>query len=287
MNKVAVFFVSVLTFALVACSNPESSKSKDKDATEVEQTAQVVLPDLRKPSEIALRLKAVGAVYLPGIGLDTSKVNNYLEFHTQAALNLGVYYADFVYSLIYKEYDEAKISAAGIDILAHGLGAKAELSDALIKSFDESLNEEQRLLLLDEGLDNTRIKFRGGDNQKTAILIVTGYFIEQFYEVLQIINNYPGDVEEEKRAEMLKILYVKVEEQDAGLGRLIKQVTSIKSWNPQYKDFLNDLERLHLDIQKMKTNEELVALNSEQVVNDEALINVRRKVLKLRGFITQ
>lgn len=287
MNKVAIFFVSVFTFAFTSCSNPDASKSEDKGATEIQQTAKVVLPDLRKPSEIALRLKALGAVYLPGIGLDTSKVYGYLKYSNQSALNLGIYYADFVYALIYKDYDEAKVSASGIDILAEGLGAKAEMSDALIKSFDESLNEEQRLLLLDEGLENTRIKFHSGDNKKTAILIVTGYFIEQFYEILQIINNYPADVEEEKRAEMLRILYVKVEEQDESLGKLITQVASIKSWAPEYKDFLNDLERLHLDIQKMKTVEELGELNSEQVINDEALINVRRKVLKLRGFITE
>jgi len=287
MNKAAIFFVSVFTFAITACSNPDASKSEDKSATEIQQAAKVVLPDLRKPSEIALRLKAVGAVYLPGIGLDTSKVYGYLNYPSQAALTLGIYYADFVYSLIYNDYDEAKVSASGIDILAEGLGAKAEMSDALIKSFDESLIEEQRLLLLDKGLEDTRIKFHSGDNKKTATLIVTGYFIEQFYEILQIINNYPGDVEEEKRAEMLRLLYVKVEEQDESLGKLITQVGSIKSWTPEYKDFLNDLERLHLDIQKMKTAESVEELNSEQVINDEALINVRRKVLKLRGFITE
>ena len=287
MNKVAVFIVSVITLAFIACSNPDASKSKDKGTTEIEQAAQVVLPDLRKPSEIALRLKAVGAVYLPGIGLDTSKVNSYLKHPSQAALTLGIYYADFVYTLIYKDYDEAKISAAGIDVLAESLGAKAEMSDALIKSFDESINEEQRLLLLDKGLEDTRFKFRSSDNKKSAVLIVTGYYIEQFYEILQIINNYPGDIEEEKRAEMLRVLYLKVEEQDESLGRLIKQVSSIKSWAPAYKDFLNDLERLQLDIQKMKTTEALEELNSEQIVNDEALINVRRKVLKLRGFVTQ
>ena len=287
MNKVVVLIVSVITLAFTACSNPDASKSENKGATEIEKTAQEVLPELRKPSEIALRLKAVGAVYLPGIGLDTSKVNSYLTFPNQAALNLGVYYADFVYALIYKAYDEAKISAAGIDVLAEGLGAKAVMGDALIKSFDESINEEQRLLLLDEGLENTRVKFRSGDNKKLAVLVVTGYFVEQFYEILQIINNYSTDVEEEKRTEMLKLLYLKVEEQDVGLGRLIKQVSNIKSWAPEYKNFLNDLERLQLDIQKMKTAEELEGLNSEQVINDEALINVRRKVLKLRGFITQ
>ena len=287
MNKVAVLIVSVITLAFTACSNPDASKSEDKGATEIEQAAQEALPELRKPSEIALRLKAVGAVYLPGIGLDTSKVNSYAAYPNRAALNLGVYYADFVYTLIYKAYDEAKISVAGINVLTESLGAKAEMGDALIKSFDESINEEQRLLLLDEGLKNTRIKFRSGNNKKLAVLVVTGYFVEQFYEILQIINNYPTDVEEEQRAEMLRILYIKVEEQDEGLGRLIIQVSKIKSWAPEYKNFLNDLERLHLDIQKMKTAEALEELSSEQVVNDEALINVRRKVLKLRGFITQ
>lgn len=286
MNKVAVFFVSVFTLAFIGCSNPEASKSEEKP-TEIKQAAQEILPELRKPSEIALRLKAVGAVYLPGIGLDTSKVNSYLRNDNVAALNMGIYYADFVYTLIYKAYDEAKVSAAGIDILAEGLGAKAEMSDALIKSFDESLNEEQRLLLLDEGLKNTRIKFRSGNNKKSAVLVVTGYFIEQFYEVLQIINNYPDDVEEEKRAEMLRILYVKVTEQNEGLGKLITQINSIKTWAPEYKNFLNDLERLQLDIQKMKSAEELASLNADEVINDEALINVRRKVLKLRGFVSQ
>lgn len=287
MNKVTVFIVSIIALAITACSNPDASKSEEKGATEIEQTAQEVLPELRKPSEIALRLKAIGAVYLPGIGNDISKVQNYLANPNRSALNLGIYYADFVYALIYKDYEEAKVSAAGIDILAEGLGAKAEMGDALIKSFDESINEEQRLLLLDEGLDNTRIKFRSGDNKKLAVLVVTGYYVEQFYEILQVINNYPTDVEEEKRAEMLRLLYLRVEEQDESLGRLIKQVSNIKSWAPEYKNFLNDLERLQLDIQKMKTAEELEGLNSKQVISDEALINVRRKVLKLRGFITQ
>lgn len=285
MNKVAVFIVSVLTLAFTACSNPDASKAEEKP-TEIGKVAEETLPEMRKPSEIALRLKAVGAVYLPGIGLDTSKVNSYAKNSNQAALNLGIYYADFVYTLIYKAYDEAKISAAGIDILAQSLGAKAELSDALVKSFDESINEEQRLLLLDEGLENTRINFRSGNNKKSAVLVVTGYYIEQFYEILQIINNYPDDVEEEKRAEMLRILYLRVEDQDEGLGRLIAQVNSIKTWAPEYKNFVNDLERLQLDIKKMKTSEALEELTSEQVVNDEALINVRRKVLKLRGFVT-
>ncbi len=286
MNKVAVFFVSVFTLAFIGCSNPEASKSEEKP-TEIQQAAKEILPELRNPSEIALRLKAVGAVYLPGIGLDTSKVNSYLRNDNVAALNMGIYYADFVYTLIYKAYDEAKVSAAGINILAEGLGAKAELSDALIKSFDESLNEEQRLLLLDEGLKNTRIKFRSGNNKKSAVLVVTGYFIEQFYEVLQIINNYPDDVEEEKRAEMLRILYVKVTEQNESLGNLTTQINSIRSWGPEYKNFLNDLERLQLDIQKMKSAEELASLNADEVINDEALINVRRKVLKLRGFVSK
>jgi len=286
MNKVAVFFAGVFALAFTACSNPDASKSEEK-AGDIEQSAQVILPDLRKPSEIAIRLKAVEAVYLPGIGLDTSKVYKYLKIPNQAALTFGIYYADFVYSLIYKDYDEAKVSVAGIDILAEGLGAKAEMSEALLKSFDESINEEHRLLLLDDGLKNTRIKFHEGNNKKPAVLIVTGYFIEQFYEILQIINNYPDDIEEEKRAEMLRLLYLNVEVQDESLGRLITQVNSIKAWKPVYKSFLNDLERLQLDIQKMKTKEALEELNSEQIVNDEALINVRRKVFKLRGFITE
>ena len=287
MNKVAVFFVSVFTMAFMACSSPDASKSEDKGSDEVLKVAQDALPDLRKPSEIALRLKAVGAVYLPGIGLDTSKVYDYLKNNNVAALNLGIYYADFVYSLIYKEYDAARMSVIGIDILAEGLGAKAEMNDALIKSFDDSINEEQRLLLLDEGLDKTRLKFRSGDNKKIAVLIVTGYYIEQLYEMLQIIANYPGDIEEAKRAEMLQYLYLTVSDQDVNLGNLIQHVNSVKVWAPAYKSFINDLERLQLAITEMKSAEELKGLSSAEIVSDKALIDVRRKVMKLRGFVTQ
>jgi len=287
MNKVVVVFVSIITLTFTFCSNQDTSKSEDKGAVEVEKVAQEALPNMRKPSEIALRLKAVGAVYLPGIGLDTIKVYDYLKNNNQAALNLGIYYADFVYSLIYKDYNEARMSVIGIDILAEGLGAKAEMNDALIKSFDDSINEEQRLLLLDKGLENTRIKFRSGDNKKTAVLIVTGYYIEQFYEILQIIANYPDDVEEAKRAEMLSLLYLRVGEQDVSLENLIAQVNSIKSWAPAYKTFINDLERLQLAIKEMKTSEELKSLSSKEIQSEKALIDVRRKVLKLRGFITE
>jgi len=286
MNKVVVVFVSFLTLAFTSCSNPEASKSEDKKADELDQVAQEALPELRKPSEIAIRLKAVGAVYLPGIGLDTSKVYDYLKNNNQAALNLGIYYADFVYSLIYKDYNEARMSIVGIDILAEGLGAKAVMNDALIKSFDDSINEEHRLLLLDEGLDKTRIKFRSGDNKKTAILIVTGYYIEQFYELLQIINNYPDDVEEGKRAEMIGNLYNSVSNQDETIGNLVKHVNSVKAWAPNYKAFINDLERLQLAVKEMRSPEALEGLSSKDIVSDKALIDVRRKVMKLRGFVT-
>lgn len=287
MNKAVVFFVSVLTLAFTACSNPDVSKSENKSASEIEKVAQEALPDLRKPSEIAIRLKAVGAVYLPGIGLDTSKVYAYLKNNNQAALNLGIYYADFVYSLINKDYNEARMSVIGVDIMAEGLGVKAEMNDALIKSFDDSINEAERLLLLDKGLDKTRLKFRNGDNKKTAILIVTGYYIEQFYEILQITANYPDDVAEEKRAEMLRKLYLSISEQEVNLGNLISHINTVKTWAPGYKSFANDLERLQLAVKEMKTAEELKGLSSKEIASDKSLIDVRRKVLKLRGFITE
>jgi hypothetical protein len=212
-------------------------------------------------------------------------VYNYTENAAQAGLNIGVYSADLEYNLIYNRFDDAKLSAAAIRILSKSLGIEANLDEALVKSFDKSITEEQRLLLIDKGLKNSRMDLRNNNNENTALLIVTGYYIEQLYQLLQIINNYPADAE--NRDQMIAKLYEVVKGNEGSLGNLISQVNNASTWSSAYKEFLSNLERLHLAISGMKSADELRSLSSHEIINDPVLIDVRRKVLKLRGFVIQ
>jgi hypothetical protein len=283
MNKVAIFFVGILILIFSACSNSDTSKTEKND--DVQKVMDETMTDIQSASQIALKLKAVGAIYLPGITNGIEKVPLYAENNAQAALNIGVYSADLEYNLIYNQLDDAKMSASGVRILSAGLGIETYLDEALKKSFDESLTEEQRLLMIDEGLKNSRLELRNNSNKNSALLIVTGYYIEQLYQLLQIINNFPEDVE--NRDVMVAKLYEVVKYHEKSLGNLIEEINSISSWSAAYKDFLNGLERLQLAIEGMKSSDELGALSANEIINDPNLIDVRRKVLKLRGFVTE
>jgi hypothetical protein len=283
MNKVAVFFVGILILTFSACSNSDTSKTEKSD--DVQKVMEQTMPEIQSVSQIALKLKAVGAVYLPGIINGIDKVPLYAENNAKSALNMGVYVADLEYNLIYNQLDDAKLSASGISVLGAGLGIETHLDDALKKSFDESLTEEQRVLMIDEGLKNSRLDLRSNSDKNSALLIVTGYYIEQLYQLLQIINNFPEDVE--NREIMVAKLYEVVKNNDESLGNLIKEISNVSSWSPAYKGFLSDLERLQLAIEGMKSSNELEGLSAKEIINDPNLIDVRRKVLKLRNFVTE
>lgn len=282
---IAIAIIAGITMISCTGSTPEKVK-KDESKDEIGKVAEEMLPDLRDPSELALRLKAVGAVYLPGIGLDTTKLKEYSKNPNQTAITLGMYYADMVYALIYNDKEAAKLSAAAVGDLSKDLGAEAELGKAIKESFADSINEEQRLLLLDKGMRESRIKLRGNNNKKMAVLMVTGYYIEQFYQLLQILNNYPDDMPEEQRAAMLRKLYERVADQKEGLKNLLGQLNSITIWSADYKSFINDLERLQLTLNDLKGGEFLNSMSSKNILEDPTLIDVRRKVLKIRGFVT-
>lgn len=284
--KRLLFITLSLTLFFQSCDETNADKS-DKDKGSIQKVASETLPKLRNPSEMALRLKAIGADYLPGIVNDTSKIDQYLTMNSSAAVNIGVYYADLEYGLIYNDFEASRMSASGVFRLAEALGFKAELDEAIKNSFDTTLTEEQRLLMLDKGLNNSRLKLNEGDDSKNATLIVSGFFVEQFYQLLQILNNYPAGAEPNEREAMMRVLYERISEQDVAVGNLLKHINAISSWTPEYKTFVNDMERLQLALTEMKSEEELKSLSADEIQSDPSLIKVRTQTLKLRGFIIQ
>jgi hypothetical protein len=271
-------------FVFGACTSESEPKETQKP---VKEMVEATLPELRNPSEMALRLKAIGAEYLPGMISDTSNLQMYHSSPAKSAVNMGVYFADLEYSLIYNDLEASRLSASAIEKLADNLGISAEFDSALVNSFDPSLTEEQRLLMLDEGLAKSRLEMGEKDGKKEAILIVSGYFTEQLYQLLQIVNNYPSEIEEEMRKKTMQVLYERIKEEERLVGNILEHVKDLSSWNPDYKNFVNDLERLQLALGKMKTADALSTMDSMAIQNDPDLINVRTITLKLRGFILQ
>ena len=283
MNKVITIIAVVLTFLFVGCAETATENTKE---VSIENVIEKSTSEHRSPSEIAYGLRSIGAQHIPGIGNDTTNMKRYAENKNRASLNLGIYFADFEYSLIYRSMDEAKASVEGIKLLSNELGVSTELDSALVKSFDDSISEEERIVMLDKGLQNYRVKLND-NSSNVELLIVTGFYVEQFYQLLQIINLYPKDVDEAKRVDVMQKLYSRVEVQDVSLGQLLMEINKINSWSPGYKTFLGDLEKLQIAISKMKTDEEIKLLNSEEIVNEPSLVDVRLKLIKLREFVIQ
>jgi len=283
MNKLLILLVSIATFGFTGCSDTASESTIET----TKQESKSILPEHRNPSEVALRLKAIDAGYLAGIGNDIANVDKYKSHKLQAALNFGVYFADLEYELIYNKKEEARAYADATKSLGKSFGVSTEFDVSVEASFEENVNEGERLLLLDKGLNNTRLEFSKNDNSNIGVLIVTGYYIEQFYEIFQIMNNVPSVENLKDKDDVMRKLYKSVSNQNVNLSFLIKKIVETKDWNPNYTKFISDLEKLQLAINNMKGEEWLKMATSDQIANEESLRTARTLTFKIRGFITE
>jgi hypothetical protein len=183
---------SLLLIALFSCkSGADKSTVKEIDATQEEPQSEEVIEQvtgypLPTAFEITKMLNEAKAPYILGISNPTSNVVNYFT-QTDKALNLGIYGADLSYASTYMMKQETMLYLKASKQLTDEIEISSVFNQTYAERVENNLeNGDSLISIISESFTDTYQYLTENNNDKLAILIVTGSWVEGLYITTQI-----------------------------------------------------------------------------------------------------
>ena len=295
MNKsifTTVIALAGFAFVMTSCGGKsETTTDASKEFSEAEENLesqlQTVVYDLPSPSEIPGLLERTGVDFNGELLNSEERVDAYLAGSDKAALNLGIYSTDVGYLIAYEKVQDALNYMGTSRKLAEDLGLTGTFEAAIIKQFENNLdNKDSLTILLDETIGNSSEYLRQDDRAKTAALLLTGGLVEGLHISCQLIANYPNDLPADVRNMVLTDLIRVILEQDKAVEEAdrmlaaLEQTETVSQISAQVSELKASYEALNID-ELIKNNE------GGLILSDEHLTDITSIVEKLRAQIIE
>ena len=292
-----------LLFAIMcciwSCEGPSTNKTSDNsgsnefgiaqdstdDQSEIVEHLDKVLHELPPPSEIPQLLLNAGAEFNNDFTADLSKAGSYQGID-KAALNLGVYATDAGYYSSYDQIQEAMKYIEGCQDLADNLGIGSTFNLRFMERFERNVNNPDSLAsLLNEAMEKAEIHLERENRTTVAALVLVGSYIEGLYITTQVIKNYPKDVSNEARNEVLEPLVLLIADLEPALLDLIGVLNSIER-DEIIEEIIVEMGALRFYYQEIDDLKEMILEDPVHVVLDDGHLNdVTNEVERIRSGI--
>ncbi len=192
----------------------ELSESEKKIVEEIDK----VIHDMPPPTEVPFLLKKTGADYDETLINDLANVENHSTTRDKAALNAGVYATDIGYLSSYEQVENALSYLEACQKLAEAIGAGSVFNVELMGRFERNLSTPDSLIsIVNDVMASAETNLENSDKLTSVALTLVGSYIEGMYLATQVIDNYPDDLPEEVRGQVLQPLVRVVIEQEQPL----------------------------------------------------------------------
>ncbi len=135
---------------------------------------------------ITSMLQEADAPYIASVSNSVDKVDDYFSMH-EKALNLGVYGADLCYAVTYMKTQQVLLYLSTSERLMNEINASTAFHKSCCQRVEDNLNNEDSLItIISDSFFDTYHYLSDNQQDKIAILIMTGSWIESLYIATQI-----------------------------------------------------------------------------------------------------
>lgn len=190
MNK---FVVCILSLAVLAGCNPKPKTGEDENTGEEKIIHDIdkLLEDLPDPSLLRTTLKSISADFGDSLVNSLDNLESYKGDEDKLALNMGIYAADVSYLASFGKMDLTMDYVKVCHSIGVSLGDSSIFKDGLIQEIRDNLNNEDGLSkLLKRMIVETSVQLEKDHHLSMAALALTGGFIEELYQAVNVIDNY-------------------------------------------------------------------------------------------------
>ena len=245
-----------------------------------------VIKKIPRPTEIPFLLEATGVIFDESMMNDLEAAGFYTT-NLKSALNLGIYITDIGMLTAYGRPQLALDYLHQTMGLADHLGIVTAYDVALTRKFEENIRDRDSLAsILNIEMKKTHQYLRAAYRTKTAVLVLTGGFIEGLYMSTHIINQYHRNASLDlKNRKILSQLIRLVVKQQESLQDIIYLLEVL--------DTEDDVSQLRVELQKLNSNFEQIdhiesitehmvdSILASQNFNEltERMFNIRTKII--------
>lgn len=286
----------IVSLILAACGQQKSQEQAQEDdgenkaieefdqqSADLQKSWDMVFGKLPPATEVAARIQATGADYIPDLINDPGNVEKYLGLEDiLVAANLGVYASDVGYMAAYGQGEKTRDQFKAAQKLAEHLGISRSFVQFMADRFADQIKDNpEAQKLIDDALENANQNLRTEDRELMSAAAATGWFLEGLYLLTQMANNYPSDLPEDARNLIMVPLVRGILNQEQTLDHLIALDSSIVGET----FFIYDLQQLKKSYEKLETSEALAESDPGTMLTSDALVEISEQVATLRERI--
>ena len=172
--------VLILSLFLAACgqqkpkeeANEDGAEAKaveefDQQSAELKKSWDAVFGKLPPATEVAARIQATGADYMPELVNDPDNVDKYLQLEDAiVAANLGIYATDVGYMAAYEQGEETGEQFKAAQRLAEHLGTSRSFIQFMADRFADRIKDNpEAQKLINDALENANQNLRTEDRE--------------------------------------------------------------------------------------------------------------------------
>ena len=289
MKITRILFSTAIMVALLFSScqqkagQQKSAQSEEPD--EFEQKLENINPGLKDPSIVMVVLDMAGAEYIDGLVVPMENVDIYAKDKTHAALALGVYTVDIAYLASYGKTDQALIKYERARKLASAIGLVSSFEEGMFERYVAAgANPDTLRKNLTMTAENINKEMSQGELARHGTLFVTGEFIEKMYVLTQVIEQYPDDLPEDVRSQLLRHLMMAIVEQEEALNDLIGLLDQIRE-EGEGEEFMAEMNALKQVYDEANFKEMIANWTPQTTAGGEYLARITDQVDRLRTRI--
>lgn len=225
------FFAFLLAVIFTACGSGEQAENKEADLQDVqveEENSELkaefkeATSEMPSPLEISQFIQETGAAYNSNILNPYEDVNKYLTTNQKKAMNLGVYVADLGYSCAYYVQSDIIQYVNAVKVVSDELGVTDAFGKDKIAEFEQSMpNKDSLIKVITESIYMTDEILVNSDKLDVASLILVGSFIEGLHISTSIVTDYPSEIPDEIKFQILDPIIAEIKGQDKTLTTLL------------------------------------------------------------------
>jgi hypothetical protein len=253
VSRTLIIIFGVIMILTACKSTKKESADTDEPAEDPSSKESVIqelttypLPDAYEVTDM---LQKAGASYILTLSNPASNVGNYIS-SSEKALNLGVYGSDLSYSSTYMMKQETMKYLESSKKLVDELEISTRFNLDYAERVESNLDSRDSLIsIISESFVDTWEYLVENEQDKLAILVISGSYIEGIYITIQIAIT---------AADNTSFLEV-IANQKGSLNTLIDVIDPIKNdvdISDIYKG-LNDLAKIYEDVGETLTNDQL------------------------------
>lgn len=278
-----------LLMALTICCQNKKTAEEDLASITFEAARSKFFMEIQAPADVAARLQAAGAEFIPELLNDPLYFSSYTSNEVKAAANLGIYLSDLNYSVAYQQSATTRELFQAIDELSKVVGIEQRILSFLKVRYEQNINQNDSVrAVFDELLKNATVGLQGTDREKFVGIVIAGYQIENLHLALGIIQAVPTDLDpQDERTQALAGIKKLVLEQQQSIETTYQFLRSISDptnpdKNPNLAYYATAFEELIAVYSEMKVPQPMMEVQAQEILTDVRVQSLHEKISAIR-----